>query len=142
MAKFHDVFAHLAKNPHQKKSTLGGLAMDAALEGRLLLKANAKRQVAFDSAKTQLLQSSHFDPSGIVNSKAAEVILGECYGAQQERSFRRHRHCIMPKVRYIFGDDPRQQARLLEGCLQAFKVEPAKKTKQFQVFPRLCRRCE
>ena len=127
-AKFHDVIAHLAKNPHQKKSTLGGLAMDAALEGQLLLKVNAELQDAFDSAKKQLLQGCHYDPSGIVNSKAVEDILGEGYGAQQERTFRRHRHCIMSKIRDICGDDTRQQAQLLEGCLQAFKVEPAKNT--------------
>ena len=123
--KFHDIFVHLGKNPHQKKSTLGVLAIDAALEGQRLLQDNDRLQSAFDSAKKLLLTGGQFDPSGIVNSKAVQAILGDGYGAQQERTFRRHRHCVMSKVRDICGDDTLQQVQLIEGCLAQFKVKPA-----------------
>lgn len=127
-AKFHDVYAHLNKNPHQKKLRLGILAMEAAQEGERLLEDNDRLQCAFDSAKKLLLQGGQFDASGVVNSKAVQEIIGDGYCAQQERSFRRHRHCLMSKVRDICGDDIFKQQQLLTGCLDVFKQKPATST--------------
>lgn len=117
---FVAVVDHLERNPHQKRTVLGSLALAAAEDGKVLQAANRQLQADFDRTKRVLLGESVFDPSGVVNSKAMEAIVGEGYAAQQERTFRRHRHCLLSKLREICADDTLRQLQLLQGCLQLF----------------------
>lgn len=64
-----------------------------------------------------------FDPSGVANSKAMEAVLGDGYAAEQERTFRRHRYCMMSKLRDICGDNTRRQLDLVQGCLGTFQAK-------------------
>lgn len=119
---FVAVIDHLAKNPHKMRSVLGVLVLEAAHTGTALLKENQRLQVAFDEAKSLMLGGS-YDPSGLVNSKAIEAVLGCGYAATQERSFRRHRHSLQSKLRELCGDDTLRQQQLLQGCLSSFRPE-------------------
>ena len=120
---FAAVVDHLDQNPHQKKTVLGSLALAAAKDGKVLQDEHEQLQLAFDSAKRKILGMAVFDPSGVANSKAIETALGDGYAAEQERTFRRHRHCLMSKLRDICGDDTRRHLQLLQGCLETFANE-------------------
>lgn len=116
---FEAVVEHLDANPHKKKTRLGSLALAAAEDGQALQQDQQRLQKAFDQAKGILL-SGLVDLSGVANSKAIEAVVGEGYSATQERTFRRHRHCVMSKIREIGGDDTLRQLQLLKGCLKTF----------------------
>lgn len=117
---FEAVVHHLDRNPHQKKSVLGSLALAAAQDGKTLQAANQQLQRDFDRTKRLLLGESVFDPSGVANSKAIEAVVGDGYAAEQERTFRRHRHVLVSKLRDICADDTMRQLQLLQGCLKIF----------------------
>ena len=120
---FAAVVDHLDQNPHQKKTVLGSLALAAAKDGKVLQDEHEQLQLAFDSTKRKILGMAVFDPSGVANSKAIETALGDGYAADQERTFRRHRHCLLSKLRDICGDDTRRHLQLLHGCLETFTNE-------------------
>ena len=126
---FQAVVNHLDRNPHQKKTVLGSLALAAAQDGKTLQAANQQLQADFDRTKRLLLGDSVFDPSGVANSKAIEAVLGDGYAAEQERTFRRHRHVLLSKLRDICADDTVRQLQLLQGCLKVFNVKTANQTK-------------
>ena len=120
---FAAVLDYLRCHPREKKTVLGTLALAAAEHGKTLQKANEELQLAFDATKRHLLGGAVFDPSGVANSKAMEAVLGDGYAAEQERTFRRHRHCMMSKLRDICGDNTRRQLDLVQGCLGTFQAK-------------------
>ena len=115
---FAAVVDHLDQNPHQKKTVLGSLALAAAKDGKVLQDEHEQLQLAFDGAKRKILGMAVFDPSGVANSKAIETALGDGYAAEQERTFRRHRHCLMSKLRDICGDDTRVICNFFKDALK------------------------
>ena len=116
---FVAVIGHLEANPQKKKTKLGSLALAAAEDGQALQQDQQQLQQAFAKSKALLL-CGLYDLSGVANSKAFEAVVGEGYSAVQERTFRRHRHCIMSKLREIGGDDTLRQLQILQGCLKTF----------------------